>query len=116
MVIEKILRDYLADKLDIPVSVREPLKADDKYIVISKNAESSISRGINQAIISADVYDESLFKVENFAEEVIKAFISAVELPEISKTELNSSHVDNDLTKKKYRAEITIDIRFYQEY
>lgn len=116
MVIEKILRDYLADKLDVPVYVEEPLKADDKYVVISKNAESSISRGINQAIISADVYDESLFKVENFAEKVIKAFISAVELPEISKTELNSSHVDNDLTKKKYRAEITIDIRFYQEY
>lgn len=109
--IEKIILDFLNERLEVPVLMERPEKKLDEYVLLEKTG-SSESDFINSATIAIQSYSTTLYKAAVLNEEVKGAMYGLVTIPEISRAKLNTDYNFTDITKKQYRYQAIYDITY----
>ena len=100
--IEEKVREYLEDKLDIPVRMEEEPGLPEEYVLIEKTG-SGKENHIASATLAIQSYSGSLYGAASLNERVKEAMEKIVEMDDISKCQLNSDYNYTDTTRKKYR-------------
>lgn len=109
--IEKIVKDYLKRKLDIPVLMEKPKNKVDEYVLIDKTG-SSRKNQINSATF---VLQSSAKTLENAAilNEKVKAAMDEMPMEcDVFSAKLNTDYSFTDSEKKEYRYQAVYDITF----
>ena len=100
--IEKIMLDYLTERLDVPVYMEEPTEDLTDYVLIEK-VGSSESYHVPTATLAFQSYGASLYDAA-LRNLLVKTLVSnATDLDQISAVRLNSDYNFTDSTTKKYR-------------
>ena len=102
--IEEKVREYLEDKLDIPVRMEEEPGLPEEYVLIEKTGS-----GEENHIASATLAIQS-YGAASLNERVKEAMEKIVEMDDISKCQLNSDYNYTDTTRKKYRYQAVYDM------
>lgn len=111
--IEKIIYDYLAEKLEpIKIYPNVPEKPPKQFVVYEKTG-GGFAEHINRATIAIQSYDESLLKTASLNDQVKKHMFNIIELPEVARIELNSDYNFTDTTRKRDRYQCVFDIYYY---
>lgn len=111
--IEKVLRDYLLERLNVPVYLEIPKKgAPDTYVVFEKTG-GGITNHIRSSTFAFQSVAPSLSQASALNDEVIAAMEEALELPEIARSQLNSDYNFTDPEKKYYRYQAVFDLVHY---
>lgn len=109
--IEKVVRDYLSEKLQVNVYLEVP-QNETTFVVIEKTG-SSEENNIARTTIALQSYGESLYKTAELNYQVIEKMKEIIELDEISDCELNSDYNFTDTETKRYRYQAVFDITHY---
>lgn len=109
MMIELIVKEYLENKLNVPVFFEEQTDPCDKYIVIDKTG-SSEENFIYTATFALQSYANTKYESAVLNEDVKNAMKNIIELDSVSKSKLNSDYDFTDTTKKKYRYQAVYDL------
>lgn len=116
--IERILFDFLTEKMSVPVYMEEPKKTppDSSMIVIEKTG-STLNNHVSSSTFAVQSYGASLFEAAELNDLVKKAILDGVNgiiaLDEITGVELNSDYNFTDTTSKRYRYQAVIVINHY---
>lgn len=100
--IEKILLDYLTEKLNVKVAMEVPETQHERYVVIEKTG-SGCEDFINRATFAIQSYAPTLYEAAQLNEEVKEVLNAAVYELDISKAELDSDYNFTDTVNKRYR-------------
>lgn len=111
--IESIMRDCLAAKLDVPVYTEYPESAPESFVLLTRTGGSGSL--IKKATIALQSYAGTLAKAAELNEKVKKAAEDSVQTDSISRAELNSDYEFTDITKKRYRYQAVFDITYMEE-
>lgn len=110
--IEIVVREYLAEKLQIPVFMEEPEEVPTKYIILEKTS-GGMENGLKSATIAIQSYGSSLAESAMLNEEV-KAVLEDIDTQDpISRAELNSDYNFTDTQTKRYRYQAVYDFIYY---
>lgn len=112
MIIEKIIREYLKLKLNMPVYLEEPTNKPSEYLLVMKTG-SSRRNLIPSAMITVRSYSTSLSEAIDLNERVKEAMYEAVEVSDITKVQLNSDYNFTDTETKRYRYQAVFDVTHY---
>lgn len=107
--IEKRIRDYLEDKLDVPVRMEEEESLSGRYIIVEKTGGSKRDH-LASAILTIQSYAPTLYEAAELNEIVKNKMENIIELDDISKCELNSDYNYTETKRKKYRYQAVYDI------
>ncbi len=110
--IEKIVRDFLKCRLDEKVYMEEQERMPKEYVLIEKTG-SSRENYIEKAVLAIQSYAESLQGAAELNERVKAAMERIIELPDISRCELNTDYNYTDTKRKKHRYQAVFDIVYY---
>lgn len=110
--IEKIVREFLKRQLGKEVYMEEQEHMLEEYVLIEKTG-SSKENHIEKAVLAIQSHAESLQSAAELNERVKNAMEGIVELPSISKCELNTDYNYTDTKRKKYRYQAVFDIVHY---
>ena len=109
--IEKIICDYLSDKLGLVVLPEEPEEPMEEYVIVEKTGGGG--KYIKNSTIAIKSYSPSLYLAAMLNEKVKKEMNKIVELDEISSVELNSDYNFTDKSRKKYRYQAVYELTHY---
>lgn len=109
--IEKIIRDYLDDRLDVPVYMEEQNK-EKKYVLIEKTGGGE-ENYLKKPILAIQSYSDSLYGASELNEKVKDIMKNCIELDEICKCSLNSDYNYTDTKTKKYCYQAVFNIVHY---
>ena len=98
--IEEKVREYLEDKLDIPVRMEEEPGLPEEYVLIEKTGSGEENQ-IASASLAIQSYSGSLYGAASLNEREKEAMEKIVEMDDISKCQLNSDYNYTDTTRKK---------------
>ena len=107
--IEKIILDYLSEKLNIPVYMENPPTLPEKFIVVDKTG-SGRKDFIKSATVAIQSYNSTKAKTASLNEQIKDAMFKMIVLNNISKVELNTDYPFNDISNKRYRYQAVFDI------
>lgn len=110
--IEKIILEYLQEKLNTPVYLEKPFKPPNKMVIVEKTGSSKTNL-IDTATIAIQSYDESLVKTIELNEEVKAAMEEIEALDSIGGCYLASDYNYTDTTTKQHRYQAVYNITFY---
>ena len=110
--IEQAVRDYLEEKLNIPVRMEEEANLPKEYVVIEKTGSGQTNH-IKRATLAIQSYSDSLYQAASLNEQVKEAMEKIIEMDDISRCELNNDYNYTDTARKKYRYQAVYDIGFY---
>lgn len=112
MTIERIIRNFLSEQLEYPVTFEVQKNPPEKYYIVEKTGGGG-----------RDYVQNSTFAIQSYADkfadamlmnEALKAAMPyAIELDEICNVELNSDYNYTDTSQKKYRYQAVYDITHY---
>ena len=109
--IEKIVRDYLEEALNVGVYLEIP-QGETTFIVLEKTG-SFEENHISRATIAVQSYGPSLYETAELNVRVINAMKGIIELDDISDCELNSDYNFTDTETKQYRYQAVFYITHY---
>lgn len=109
--IEFIVRDYLENRLDVPVYMELPKEHPDSYVLVEKTGSSS-QDWINHATFAIQSIAPRLANAMLLNETVKETMRSMVMLPEVSRVSLNSDYNFTDTEKKIPRYQAVYDLVF----
>ena len=109
--IEIIIKNYLAEKLSMPVVLEVPADPPKSFILLEKTGSNREER-IDRAIQS---YAPSMYEAARLNERVKAAMDSAAELDAVSASRLNSDYNFTDTTTKRYRYQAVYDLVYFNE-
>ena len=109
--IEKIILDYLNEKLDVDVYLERPEKAPTRYVLLEKTGGSR-ENYINSATVAIQSYAESMYEAASLNETVKKAMDEIIMLPSVLSSKLNSDYNFTDTARKEYRYQAVYDLVF----
>ena len=109
--IEKIVLDFLEQKLTVPVSMEVP-DIGKSYVVIEKTGGSK-SNHVFSATMAVQSVAPSLIEAAELNEEVKLAMEQIEELEEVSSCSLNADYNFTDTTTKRYRYQAVFDLVHY---
>ena len=109
--IEKIILDYLNEKLDVDVYLERPEKAPTRYVLLEKTGGSR-ENYINSATVVIQSYAESMYEAASLNETVKKAMDEIIMLPSVLSSKLNSDYNFTDTARKEYRYQAVYDLVF----
>lgn len=109
--IEEVVRDYLAGRLDTGVYLEVPQKETD-FVVVEKTG-SSEENLISRATVAVQSYGHSLFEAAQLNMRTIDAMKDIIELDDISSCDLISDYNFTDTETKRYRYQAVFDIVYY---
>lgn len=110
--VEKIVKDYLQSRLEIPVRLEEEDGLGKEYLLIEKTG-SGKEEHIERATLAIQSYSTSLLKAAMLNEQVKEVMEKIIELDDICKCELNSDYNYTDTARKKYRYQAVFDVVYY---
>lgn len=110
--IEKIILDYLNEKLEISAYMEEDPEMPEEYVLIEKTG-SGIANHIRNATLAIQSYSLSKYKAALLNEKVKEVMENCIEMDDICSCELNSDYDYTDTTRKKYRYQAVFDIVHY---
>lgn len=110
--VEKIVKDYLQSRLEIPVRLEEEDSLGKEYVLIEKTG-SGKAEHIESATLAIQSYSTSLLKAAMVNEQVKEAMEKIIELDNVCKCELNSDYNYTDTARKKYRYQAVFDVVYY---
>ena len=110
--IEEKVREYLEDKLDIPVRMEEEPGLPEEYVLIEKTGSGKKDH-ILSATLTIQSYSMSLCGAALLNEKVKEKMEKITELDDICKCDLNSDYNYTDTNRKKYRYQAVFDIVHY---
>lgn len=111
MMIEKIVLDYLSDKLDVPAFMEIP-KKEDTFVLLEKTGSAQRDK-IYDATIAIQSYAPSMFEAATLNQKVKDAMNDIIELNEICRVRLNSDYNYTDIESKRYRYQAVFDLIHY---
>lgn len=107
--IEIIILKYLTEKMDVPVSMDKTDRDVKRYILMERTG-SSRSNFINTATFVFQSYAESRYEAAKLNEELKLNMDNIIELPQISRSALNSDYDYTDTQTKEYRYQAVYNI------
>lgn len=110
--IEKILLDYLAGALDVPVYPHLPPGAPDSCAVLEKTG-SGCTDHIFSATVAVQSYGATLWQALQLNEKVKAAMADADTLEDICAVRLNTDCNFTDTVSKRFRYQAVFDITHY---
>ena len=109
--IEKIVMDYLAQKLNISVYAEVPVNEQSEYIVIEKTGGGEEDL-IRSATIAVQSYAETLYDAAELNESVVSAMMVLPDTGEVYGCDLNSDYNFTDTRSKRYRYQAVFEIYY----
>lgn len=113
MMIEKIILDYLSERLSCPV-VMERDNNSAPFVLLEKTGSGRTDR-INSATIAVQSYGESLYKTAELNEQVKTILENITELDTVTRCALNSDYNFTDTETKDYRYQALFDFKYIME-
>lgn len=110
--VEKIVKDYLQENLNIPVRLEEEDGLGKEYVLIEKTGSSG-DNYIRSATLAIQSFSSSLYGAAQLNERVKEAMKKIIELDDICRCDLNSDYNYTDMVRKKYRYQAVFDIVHY---
>ena len=110
--IEEIIRNYLAERLDCPVLLEEPETLPERYVLLEKTGSGRENR-IYRATMTLQSYDSTLYRAAALNETVKELMDDAVTLDSVSRSALNTDYNFTDPTTKRYRYQAVYDLIYY---
>ncbi|HEL2533797.1 TPA: hypothetical protein TZ285_001861 [Streptococcus suis] len=110
--IEIICLNFLSEHLPVPVYTEHEKVMPDSFVVFEKTSGGKKNH-LNQATLAIQSYGQSLKEAAFLNEEVKQAVEKMVELPSISRVELNSDYNFTDTETKRYRYQAVVDFIYF---
>lgn len=111
--IEKIVRDYLKEKLNnVPVYLEIPVNPPVKHVFIQKTGSTETNH-IESSVFTFQSYDESLFKASVLNDTVKAAVEDMIVLDAIGSVKKNADYPFPDADRKEYRYQAVYEITHY---
>ena len=107
--IEVIIRNYLKEKLSIPVCLEKPMSQFKEYVLIEK-VGSGNENHIHTATIAVQSISTTLYKAAALNEKIKKEMEAMPYETEVSKAKLNNDYNYTDTTVKEYRYQAVYDL------
>lgn len=112
MMIEKVILDYLTEKLSVPVYMEVPENMPETFVVVEKTG-SGEENYIYTAMIAIQSYAETMAKAAALNESVKEAMDDMIALKEVTSSKLNSDYNYTDTAQKNYRYQAVYDVVHY---
>lgn len=112
--IEKIILDYLAEELSVPVYMEEPDDKPVEYIIIEKTA-SSDNNHIQDSTFAIQAYAKTLYEAAALSSQVKAVMRVAADNLDIARCKLNAEYNFTDTQTKRYRYQSVWNITHYEE-
>lgn len=112
--IEKTIKDYLEEQLQIPVRLEEEPGLPEKYILVEKTG-SGQENHIDSATVAIQSYAGTLYDTAVLNEQVKATMENIIGRNDISKCTFNSDYNYTDTARKKYRYQAVYDIVYFKE-
>lgn len=112
MIIEKVIFDYLKEKLDVPVYMEMPSNAEIPCVWLEKTASGLEEKHLYNATFAIQSYGETLYKTAQLNEEIVEKMLDIIEIDKISECNLNTAYNYPDTTKKLYRYQAVFDLKY----
>lgn len=109
--IEKIVLDYLNDKLDVETHTEEHEELE-SYVLIEKTGGGK-NNHIFSGTLAIKSYAPTMFKASSLNEEVKEAMEHIVDFTDVVKCKLMTDYNFTDISKKKYRYQAVFDLVHY---
>lgn len=110
--IEKIIREYLKESLDVPVFMEKPKEKPESFVTIERTGGPEENH-IYHSTIVIDSYDTTLAKTVELNRRVTEAMLNSINLSAIGSCKLNSTYNDTDTATKEYRYGALFDLTHY---
>lgn len=109
--IEKIICDYLSEKLSVQVLPEKPKTPYANMVFVERTG----GRGnyLKQTTVALQSYATSMYEAAKLNDEVIDAMQEMVEIEDILRVDLNQNYNYTDTTTKQYRYQAVFDITHY---
>lgn len=112
--IEIIIKNYLAEKLSMPVVLEVPADPPKSFILLEKTA-AAVRRILTVRCWQSSPTRRPCMEAARLNERVKAAMDSAAELDAVSASRLNSDYNFTDTTTKRYRYQAVYDLVYYDE-
>lgn len=109
--IEKIIYEWINNRLDVPVYLELPDRMPKRFIVFEKTS-SGRRNHINSATFAFQSYATSLFGAAELNEKLKEAVESLIESPSIMKVSLNADYNFTDIELERYRYQAIYDLKY----
>lgn len=110
--IEITVREYLTEKIRLPVYMEFPSDPPDRFVVLKK-ADSSREDLVDTSMFVVDSYAESLLETAKLNEQVKTALDSLVALDAVSESKRGGDYPFFDTKNKRYRYQAVYNITHY---
>lgn len=111
--IELTIKQYLEDKLKIPVVFEIASDFTKKKFVLIEKLGSNNQDKLYRSSYAFKVYDESLYKTMVLSNIVKSKIEEMIELADFAKIKIDTDYNFTDTETKKYRYQIVVDIWHY---
>lgn len=111
--IEKVVRDFLAQRLNVPVYTETPEEIPQRYVIIEKTGSGKANR-VNHATIAIKSHAETMYQASVLNDNAKDAMNALIEIQTISKSELNSDYNYTNTTDKHYRYQAVYNIVYVE--
>lgn len=110
--IELVIKNYLDGHLNVPSFFEHQNGLKGKYVLIEKLSGGKKNM-LNSSVFAFKSYADSLFESAQLNEQVKEVVEAMIELPEITRIQLNSDYNFTDTQTKKYRYQAVFEINYY---
>jgi len=111
--IEKVIIDYLNDNLgNVKAYAERPENPPEEFVLVEKTG-GGIENLIYNSLITVQSYSDTLLNTAQLNDRVVKILLNAIDCPEISRVDLNSSYNYTDTQEKRYRYQAVFDVTHY---
>jgi hypothetical protein len=110
--IEIVVRDFLAKKLDVSVFMEEPEDIPERYVILER-VGGGTSNGLKTATFAIQSYGTSLHDAAMLNEEVKEALEDIDNQDPVNSAELNSDYNFTDTETHRYRYQAVYDLIYY---
>lgn len=112
--IEKIVLDFLSERLPVPVWMEEPSNPPERFVLLEKTGGGS-EEGLCSATLAVQSYGKTLWDVLKLNQAVKGAMEQLDELSSICRVELNNNYHFSDPTTRRRRYQAVFDIVYYED-
>lgn len=114
MIIEEYVRNFLNERMSVPVLLQIPKKDIPSSFYLIEKTGGLMTNHIKRSTLTIQSYGESLYDASVLNEKLKFAMeYHAIELSEIVSIELDGDYNFTDTTSKKYRYQAVFDIVHY---
>ena len=110
--IETIVREFLQEKLGLPVTMEVPEDASGTFIVLEK-VGSSRNNHIRRANLAVQSYAPTMLEAAQLDDKAIEAMLELPELDGIGACRLERDYNFTDTETKRYRYQAVFSVTYY---